>query len=258
MCGRLVISEPDLSVFVEPFHVQQVDGAAHWQPRFNLAPTQLAPLVTNEPARRLSLARFGLIPSWAEDPRVANRLINARSEAAPRSKVWKPALLARRGVVPATGYFEWRPSAHGKRPVFIHDPSGQALVLAAVWDQWRDSSGELIRSFALLTRSSEGFLRDIHTRMPCMLEASAVEPWLASSTPATHELASILQAACHVERLAGRWVSTLANSPRNDGPACITEASEPEPPNAAATARQLELFDGIAAAPRPRRARTMR
>lgn len=257
MCGRLVISEPDLSVFVEPFHVQHVD-AGEWQPRFNLAPTQLAPLITNEPERHLSLARFGLIPYWADDPRIANRLINARSEGLTRSKVWKPALQARRGIIPASGYFEWRKTAHGKHPVFIHDPHGQALALAALWEQWRDPNGELIRSFAVVTRASEGFLKDLHDRMPCVLRPDDIETWLTAEQPPLPKLTSILQAARDVEHLAGRSVSALANSPRNDGPECIAEANESEPQSQAAAERQLALFEGIAAAPRPRRARTTR
>ena len=257
MCGRLVISEPDLSVFVEPFHVQHVD-AGEWQPRFNLAPTQLAPLITNEPERHLSLARFGLIPYWAEDPKIANRLINARSEGAARSKVFKPALQSRRGVIPASGYFEWRATAHGKRPVFIHDPRGQALALAALWEQWRNPNGELIRSFAVLTRAAHGFLTEIHDRMPCVLRPQDVEAWLDPEQPPLPKLASILQASGELEHLARRWVSALANSPRNDGPECIAEADEPEPQLAAAAERQLALFEGIAGAPRPRRARTTR
>jgi putative SOS response-associated peptidase YedK len=257
MCGRLVISEPDLSVFVEPFNVQQVEPA-EWQPHFNIAPTQLAPLITNEPERHLSLARFGLIPYWADDPRIANRLINARSESVARSKVFKPALQARRGIIPASGYFEWRATAQGKQPVFIHDPRGQALALAALWEQWRDPNGELIRSFAVITRSSEGLLKDIHDRMPCVLRPDDIEPWLDSEAPPLPQLASILQAAGNVDHLALRWVSALANSPRNDGPECIAEAPEPAAQRESAAERQLALFEGIEAAPRRRRARTTR
>lgn len=257
MCGRLVISEPDLSVFVEPFHVQHLE-VPEWQPRFNLAPTQLAPLITNEPERRLSLARFGLIPYWADDPRIANRLINARSEGVARSKVFKPALQTRRGIIPANGYFEWRKSAHGKRPVFIHDPRGQALALAALWERWRDPHGELIRSFAVLTRSAQGFLTEIHDRMPCVLRAEDIEAWLDPEQPPLPKLARILQATGDVAHLEGRPVSALANSPRNDGPECIAEAEEPEDEPASAMERQLALFEGIAPAPRPKRARTTR
>lgn len=257
MCGRLVISEPDLSVFVEPFHVQHVE-VAEWQPRFNLAPTQLAPLISNEPERRLTLARFGLIPYWAHDPRIANRLINARVEGVARSKAFKPALEARRGVVPVSGYFEWRSTPSGKRPVFIHDARGQALALAALWERWREPGGEYIRSFAVLTRPSLGGLAEVHDRMPFVLRPDDIEPWLAPGEQPLKALTSILHAAPDVEHLLLRPVSALANSPRNDGPECIAEANSPESEPEAPSQRQLELFEGIAAAPRPRRARTTR
>jgi putative SOS response-associated peptidase YedK len=257
MCGRIVVSEPDLSVFVEPFHVQEVE-VPEWQPRFNLAPTQLAPLISNEQTRRMSLARFGLIPMWADDPKIASRLINARVEGVARSKAFKQALQARRGIVPASGYFEWRATAHGKRPVFIHDARGQALALAALWERWRDPSGEWIRSFSIITRPSEGFLSEVHNRMPFILPPAEVDPWLAVGEQPVHEISRILQTPADVARLLGRPVSALANSPRNDGPECIAEAGpEPDPP-ASAAQRQLELFEGISAAPRPHRARRAR
>jgi putative SOS response-associated peptidase YedK len=248
MCGRLVISAPDLSVFVEPFHVQQVD-VSEWHPRFNLAPSQLAPLITNESRRRMALARFGLIPVWARDPKISNRLINARVEGVARSKVFKHALGARRGIVPANGYFEWRTTPHGKRPVFIHDSRGQALALAALWDRWHGPSGETIESFALITRPSVGLLADIHSRMPFTLRPQDVEAWLASGAQPLNALSGILGAAADVDHLVGRQVSALANSPRNDGPECIAEAAEPP---AASETRQLDLFDNIRSHP-PRR-----
>ena len=121
MCGRLVITEPDLSVFVAPFGVQQVD-VLEWAPRFNLAPTELAPLITNEPARRLTLARFGLVPSWADDRKAGGKWINARVETVATAKPFRRALALRRGVIPVSGYYEWRVTPHGKRAVYIHDP----------------------------------------------------------------------------------------------------------------------------------------
>lgn len=257
MCGRLVISEPDLSVFVEPFHVQHVE-VAEWQPRFNLAPTQLAPLISNEAERKLSLARFGLIPLWADDPRIASRLINARVEGVARSKAFRPALEARRGIVPVSGYFEWRSTASGKRPVFIHDARGQALALAALWERWREPSGDWIRSFAVITRPSLGALSEVHDRMPFVLRPQDVEPWLATGEQPIKALTSILHAAADTDHLLLRPVSALANSPRNDGPECIAEATLPEPEPEKPSQRQLALFEGIAAAPRPRRARTSR
>jgi len=257
MCGRLVISEPDLSVFVEPFHVQNVE-VREWQPHFNIAPTQLAPLITNEPERRMTLARFGLIPLWAKDPKIANRLINARVEGLARSKVWKPAVEARRGIVPASGYFEWRATAQGKRPVFIHDARGQALALAALWDQWRSPDGDVVDSFAVLTRPAVGFLTDIHTRMPFALRPEDVETWLNPEDQPLRAFDDVFSAAADVAHYVGRPVSALANSPRNDVPECIAPATEPEPSVIAPVQRQLELFESIAATPRAARSRRSR
>lgn len=251
MCGRLVIAEPDLSVFVEPFHVAEVD-VEQWLPRFNLAPTQLAPLITNEPVRRLTLARFGLIPAWARDERISHRLINARSESVLRSKVFKHAVHERRGVVPATGYFEWRMTAQGKRPVFIHDARGHALALAALWGRWRNPAGELVESFAVITRPSAGFIADIHSRMPLALHPEDIELWLASGDQPIETLTSILTSPPEMAHLVGRPVSALANSPRNDGPECIAVAEEPT--RAAQVQRQLDLFETIQESPRQRHA----
>jgi putative SOS response-associated peptidase YedK len=247
MCGRLVITEPDLSVFVEPFHVQAVD-VSNWIPRYNLAPTQLAPLITNESARRLTLARFGLVPSWAEGAKVGNKLINARVESVGTSKAFGRALRTRRGVVPATGYFEWQITQGGKkRPLFIHDRAHKPLALAALWDRWHGPDGEVFESFAVITRPASGFLEAIHSRMPFELRPADIERWLSPAASTPDELASVLGAAPDVAHLESRPVSALANSPKNDGPECIEEAQDtPEPEQ---RQRQLELFEIVAGGP---------
>lgn len=255
MCGRLVVSEPDLSVFVQPFQVQELD-ISQWLPRYNLAPTQLAPLITNEATRRLTLARFGLVPSWSESEKQKNTLINARVEGVATSKTYARALRTRRAVVPVTGYFEWQPAANGKKqPVFIHDSDGKPMALAAVWDRWRNAEGQRIESFAVITRPSAGFLTGIHSRMPFELQPEDIERWLSPEASTPGDLAHVLQAEPRVDHLTSQAVSALANSPQNDGPECIAPAEDtPEPQR---LQRQLELFENIASAvPRRRGART--
>src|SRR4051794_26444016 len=105
MCARLVVVLPDLSVLVAPYGVLQ-RGALVWQPRFNIAPTQLAPVVTNERDRRLELFQFGLVPSWAKDPKIASKLLNARAEGVATRNAFKGALAQRRCIVPISGYYE--------------------------------------------------------------------------------------------------------------------------------------------------------
>jgi putative SOS response-associated peptidase YedK len=252
MCGRLVVTEPDLSVFVQPFQVRDLD-VSEWLPRFNLAPTQLAPLITNEAARRMTLARFGLVPSWSQATKQAHKLINARVEGVSTSKAYGRALRSRRGIVPVTGYIEWQTTADGKkRPLFIHDKDGKPIALAALWDRWRGPEGERIESFAVLTRPSSGFLTAIHSRMPLELQPQDIERWLSPETSTPQDLAPVLHAEPHVEHLRSQLVSQLANSPQNDGPECIAEAADtPEPQR---LQRQLDLFESIATAPSRRRA----
>jgi putative SOS response-associated peptidase YedK len=250
MCGRLVITEPDLSVFVQPFGVQQVD-VLEWAPRFNLAPTELAPLITNEPARRLTLARFGLVPSWADDRKAGGKWINARVETVATAKPFRRALALRRGIIPVSGYYEWRVTPQGKRPVYIHDAGGRPLILAGVWECWhaRASEGAAVESFAILTRAATDALSGIHDRMPLQLELADVDRWLDPEEQSPEALLPLLGKPARTDHLELREVSQLVNSVKNDGPQLI----EPRRDDAVEPRRQLELFESITAtAPRAR------
>ena len=245
MCGRLVVSEPDLSVFVEPLEVGHIDAVLldQWQARFNLAPTQLAPLVTNEPERRLTLAQFGLVPHWTKQQKQSSgRLINARVEGVATSRAFASALVARRGVVPVTGYFEWQTVAGKRLPIFIHATHGEPLFLASLWDRWHAADGRVTQSFSVITRPSLGELAAIHSRMPLTLSAQDVGAWLAPEQRSAEQLSSLLHAVPDVGRLALRPVSPLANSPRNDGPECIVAADHHAPSAAVLQTPQLLLF----------------
>jgi putative SOS response-associated peptidase YedK len=236
MCGRLVVSEPDLSVLVEPFAVQQ-DDASGWLPRFNLAPTQQAPLITNERVRRVVLAQFGLVPGWAKDTKIASKLINARAETVATSKAFRRALTLRRGIIPVSGYFEWqRDTGRRKRPLFIHDDRGQPLALAGLWERWHGPEDAVLISFSVITRPAIGAMEVIHSRMPLALPMSAVDTWLSPGERTAEELAEVLQREPDVGHLVTRQISELVNSPRNDEPECIAEAVWPPP------SRQLDLF----------------
>jgi putative SOS response-associated peptidase YedK len=235
MCGRLVIVVPDLSVLVAPFSVEQ-QGDFTWEPRFNLAPTQLAPVVTNEPSRRLDLFRFGLIPSWAESKQVANKMINARVETVATSRAFKRALAFRRCIVPVTGYFEWKQERGVKHPQFIHDARGTTLPLAGLWERWHARDGEIVESFAVITRAC--ILHSIHDRMPLTVPWDQIDRWLDPSEQPASALAPILAAEPDLQHVSLHEVAPVVNSPNNDGPECIAPFSAPPPePD-----RQLDLF----------------
>jgi putative SOS response-associated peptidase YedK len=225
MCGRLVVSAPDLSWLVEAFGVTRIElGDRVWTPRFNLAPTQLAPIVTNETERRVALARFGLIPRWAKDLKIGNKLINARVESIATRSAFRSALEQRRCIVPVNGYYEWQKTAHGKRPLFIHDAQAKPMPLAGIWETWRNGDSESLESFAIITRAACGFLADIHARMPLVVPEQTLDAWLDPHTRDARALASILNSEPQIERWRAWQVSSLINSSQNDGPECNVES----------------------------------
>jgi putative SOS response-associated peptidase YedK len=239
MCARLVVVTPDLSVLVQPFHVARF-GALTRQPHFNIAPTQLAPVVTNELERRLSLFRFGLVPSWAKDTRIASKLINARVEGVATRNAFRRALALRRCVIPVSGYYEWQ-TVHGqKRPLFIHDARGEIIPLAGLWERWHSPEGEVIESFAVLTRASRGFLQDVHDRMPLQVPWAELDRWLDPAEQNAEALAPILGSSSAVDHMTAHAVSPAMNSPKHDAPDCIVPFTAPAPP----PERQLDLFGG--------------
>jgi putative SOS response-associated peptidase YedK len=253
MCGRMVVVAPDLSVFVLPFGVKK-NEVTDWLPRFNLAPTQLAPMITNEAERRLVLARFGLVPSWSESEKTSQKLINARVETAATRATFRAALTARRCIIPVSGYYEWQTGADGKKqPMFIHDPSGEAMPLAGLWERWRTPEGTTLESFAVLTRAAEGFMQAIHDRMPLEVPPDQLDLWLDPNVQTAQTLAPVLRSSPRLalERLRTRPVSALVSSPRNDGPECL----DPPTLTAQPVDRQLDLFASIAARPRGEHAR---
>jgi len=244
MCGRLVVKVPDLSVFEQPFGVIQ-RGSFVWEPRFNLAPSQLAPVVTNEAARRLELFRFGLIPEWAADMRRAKLLINARVETVAELRSFRRALATRRCIVPVSGYYEWQVQGGRKRPLFIQAGDAATLPLAGVWERWQSRDGQAIEGFAVLTRPAAGFLQAIHERMPLTVPMQHLERWLDPGEQSPEALATILSSEPDITHWSAREVAPLVNSAHYDAPDCIAPYDGAVVP----VDRQLDLFATPAATP---------
>jgi putative SOS response-associated peptidase YedK len=239
MCGRFVVSLPDLAELVEQFGVV-IDQSGNWIPHFNIAPTDLAPVITNEPSRTLTQMRFGLMPFWAKPKRQGAKqgpanMINARVETIAQKPAYKKALTTRRCVIPVNGYYEWQKIGNHKQPLYIHAKNGAPIPLSGVWERWTTRDGEVMESFAIVTRASSGFLEAIHDRMPLEVPEAAVELWLDPEPKTAEELGAVLHAESGVEHLTAHPVSTKVNSVANDAPELIDE-TVPEPPP------QLELF----------------
>lgn len=221
MCGRYTVTA-DLDELVEVFDAPPLDGLELDLPRFNIAPTQDAPVVAvGREGRRIAAFRWGLVPHWAGDPSIGNRLINARSETAHEKPAFRDAFAGKRCLVVADGFYEWQRPQSGrgpKQPYWIHDPDERPFAMAGLWEKWGRGDEPLLSFTILTTRASES-LEPIHERMPVLLPEKSWEAWLDRTTDA-RELKRWLSPAPD-DALEARPVSTLVNSPENDTPACV-------------------------------------
>ena len=222
MCGRYTVTASAREI-AETFGAQ-VDADLEVRPRYNLAPTQMAPVVlVKDDARRLELRRWGLIPFWAKDPKIGNRMINARSETAATASAFRAAFRSRRCLVPASGFYEWAPGKP-KRPHYVHARDGGLLAFAGLHETWRPEGAEPVATFTILTTDANGLMRRLHDRMPVILPRDAWAEWLVAETTADR-LRSLLRPADE-EVLTEHPVSTAVNSPRFDAPECVTAVAE--------------------------------
>lgn len=219
MCGRYTLSVP-LSNLVDAFDVDP--PTFDYPPRFNIAPTQDAPIIAQDKdGRRMGLLRWGLVPSWAKDLSMGSRMINARSETAHEKPAFRSAYRKRRCLIPADGFFEWRKASspgETKTPYWIHRADGEPFVMAGLWERWKPEVGDPVFSFTILTTEAAPSIRDVHHRMPVILPLSEGARWLDPNEDPS-DLRGLLRP--NPEGIQLFPVSTVVNSPRNDSPECI-------------------------------------
>ena len=178
MCGRYRLSRRKQLV-EEYFDSAPWDD--DWNPRFNIAPTQLVPVIRQnpkEPVRELSLMRWGLIPSWAKDSSVTASMINARSETASTKPAFRDALKSRRCLIPADGFYEWMRTGKAKQPYCFEVGEGELFAFAGIWDRWKEPSGNWVKSCSILTTTPNAATSAIHDRMPVILDPDSYDLWL--------------------------------------------------------------------------------
>jgi putative SOS response-associated peptidase YedK len=216
MCGRFSQQRP-ASELAEIFSAEPL--AEELGPRFNVAPTDPAFVVVQREERRAITAyNWGLIPHWADSPKVASRMFNARAETLTASPAFRDALLRKRCLVPVDGFYEWRREGSERQPYSIGRADGRPLVLAGLWAGWRDPATETIRrTFTIVTTTPNDTMATIHDRMPVMLDDDHWHAWLDPSVSDAGELLAILDGARGPD-LAITAVSRLVNDVRNDGP----------------------------------------
>ena len=221
MCGRYALfhSYADIAKYF-PFHL--VIDDEEMDARYNAAPTQELPVITA--GGHMGRFRWGLVPFWAKDISIGNRMINARAETLMEKPSFKTAFLKRRCIVPVSGFYEWKAAAKGKRPFFIHPKDEKIFAVAGLWDEWHDpESGDTVRSFTIITTEPNALMEDIHNRMPAVLRPEDQELWLSQSA-GPEELLHALR-PYPASKMAAHEVSTAVNSPRNDD-ATLIEKSE--------------------------------
>ena len=208
-------------------------GIPNLQPRYNIAPTQAAPIVRKVGERwRLSLYRWGLLPPWSKDTKAASRAINARAETVAEKPTFSEAFRARRCLVVADGYYEWIARAKVRQPYRVVRRDDSPMMLAGVWERWRIPAGlqptgeyggygpgDEVRSYAIITTSRSEDLAVLHDRMPVALEPDDCARWLV-------EGARELLRPSAPDSLRAYPVSPHMNAPRNDDPTCIAAISE--------------------------------
>ncbi len=214
MCGRftLTVDPADLQEAF-PQYIFPVEG----KPRFNIAPTQPVLALPNTPALAADYFTWGLIPSWAKDPSIGSRLINARAETLAEKPSFRGGFKYKRCLIFADGFYEWKaqPETKFKTPYFIHLKSGRPFAFAGLWDEWHAQDGSLVKSCAIITTEPNELMATLHNRMPVILSQSSYEQWL-NPTPQNPEALQTLLTRYPSTEMAARPVSTLVNSPAND------------------------------------------
>jgi putative SOS response-associated peptidase YedK len=257
VCGRYAAAK-DTATLVEEFQVETVIDAAPG-PNYNVAPTNEVAYVVDRPLeeaaglqRQLRVARWGLVPSWAKDPKIGSRMINARWENAAEKPAFRSAFAKRRCLIPADGYFEWYlptvlpgVAKPRKQPYFIHRSDGAGLALAGLYEFWRPSpEADWLVTVTVLTTDSSGPLAAIHDRMPVMIDPAGYSAWLDP----TARVDSAFEELLAVEVLAAYPVSVAVNSVRNNFPELVEPIPAESPP---AESPPGEFAPAVAAEPAP-------
>lgn len=233
MCGRYSLKADQRRV-AEHFALATLPPLS---PRYNIAPTQDVPVIRADDSgqRRLDMLRWGLIPYWAKDPSIGNRMINARVESVRDKPAFRSLMngareqndfrgQGRRCLVPADGFFEWAKTPRARQPYHFHLRSQDVFGMAGLWDRWVDEEGRVVESFTVLTTDANALVRPCHDRMPVILQPEDYNIWLNPAVPGD-EAAKALEHPLACESLESWPVSTVVNKPETDVPECVVPLS---------------------------------
>jgi putative SOS response-associated peptidase YedK len=222
MCGRFSLRARAAAMLAEYFDI--ID-APLLEARYNIAPSQPVPVVRltsgpPDPKRELVLMRWGLIPSWAKDAKIGNRMINARAETLVEKPVFRGALQRRRCLIAADGFYEWQGTSKSKQPYFIRFRDDRPFAFAGLWDNWEGSNHSVVESCTIITTEANELVRPIHDRMPVILPPETYKKWLDPGFQRIDELTSLLVPFVSDE-MEAYCVSTIVGSPAHNDPRCV-------------------------------------
>lgn len=214
MCGRFTLTV-DPAELKE--HYENVSFPQKFAPRYNIAPSQAVLAIPNDGRHAADFFLWGLIPSWAKDAGIGNRMINARGETLAEKPAYRGAYKYKRCLIPADGFYEWKsqPGTKTKLPYFIHLKNGEAFAFAGLWDEWQGADASPIRSCTIITTTPNPMMAPIHDRMPVILRPEDYREWL-DTNPRTPDSLKHLIKAFPADRMEAYPVSALVNSPSND------------------------------------------
>lgn len=219
MCGRFAFYSPSEATAA----LFGVDASIAVEPRYNIAPTQFIAAIREDEDRNreLVMLRWGLVPFWARDPAIGNRMINARAETVAEKPSYRAAYRHRRCLLLADGFYEWRKEGNAKIPYFISLASGEPFALAGLWETWTDKdSDESMQTTAIITTAANEFMAPLHHRMPVILQPHTADGWLSGS-------ADFLQHAAQRAPVLRAWpVDRRVNNARNEGAELIDVAGD--------------------------------
>jgi putative SOS response-associated peptidase YedK len=221
MCGRYRLSKR--KQLIEEYF--ETANEVDWEPRYNIAPSQNVGIIRQDPSRprrEFSKVRWGLIPCWAKEPSIGHQMINARSETVADKPAFREAFKNRRCLVPADGFYEWARNGKAKQPFHFGMQTGSLFAFAGIWDQWRDTSGNLVETCSILTTTPNSLLAAVHDRMPVILETENYELWLDPGFKYLDALSEML-VPFNPNLMKGYPVSIRVNAPKNDDPECAAE-----------------------------------
>jgi putative SOS response-associated peptidase YedK len=221
MCGRYTLR-------VSPAELAEIFGvlnAIEWSPRYNIAPTQTVAAVRSQESdggRELVLLKWGLIPSWADDPKIGSRMINARGDTVASKPAFRSAIKKKRCLIPADGFYEWKPipGQKTKQPYLISVRDVAAFAFAGLWEHWHGPDGTQIESCSIITTDANELMQQVHNRMPVILDPADYDRWLDRNMQSAQDVVDLLK-PFPARRMQLTPVSTLVNSPRNDTAKCV-------------------------------------